>query len=80
MNILSVLLSFVAVAKATELQGIGGPNLILKPLEGKTGEARALIFISGSGCTQESYVPHMKAIQEKVDFPLWVGLPYIIAE
>ena len=80
MNIISVLLSFIVAAQATDLQGIGGKNLILKPLEGKTGEARALIFISGSGCDQESYVPHMKAIQEKVAFPLWVGLPHILGE
>ena len=62
MNILSVLFSLLAVAQATDLQGIGGKNTILKPLEGKTGEARVLIFISGSGCTQEAYVPQLKAI------------------
>jgi len=62
MNILSVLLSLFAIAQAADLKGIFGPNLILKPLEGKTGEERVLIFIIGSGCSQESYVPHMKAI------------------
>jgi hypothetical protein len=62
MGIFNILYSLFALTQAADLKGIAGPNLILKPLEGKTGEARVLIFIIGSGCTQESYAAHMKAI------------------
>jgi hypothetical protein len=48
---------------------------IIKPLEGKVGTPAALIFFVGASCTPESYDDHIKAIQTKLDFPLWVGEP-----
>lgn len=50
----------------------------MEPLEGKTGEPAALIFIIGAYCEQKAYMDHLKAIQEKVPFPLWVAIPHII--
>ena len=60
--------------------GILGDNLILDPLPGKTGEPAALIFLVGAYCQQEQYVSHLKSIQQKVPFPLWVGIPHIVGD
>ena len=60
---------------AHQLQDYADKVRITKPLEGKTGAAAALIFFVGASCTPESYDAHMKAIQTKISFPLWIGQP-----
>jgi len=50
----------------------------MKPLDGKDGEPQALIFIQGADCKQSQYVDHLKAVQEKVSFPLWIAIPKFI--
>lgn len=56
------------------MQEIGGVR-ITKPLEGKTGPAAALIFFVGASCEPSAYDDHIKAIQMKLSFPLWIGQP-----
>ena len=48
MKFLIVLFSIAAIAKAGIFDSLTGKNLILEPISGKTGEARALIFITGA--------------------------------
>lgn len=64
--------------EGAHVDGIMGDNIVMEPLPGKTGEAAGLIFIIGAYCEQAMYMDHLKAIQEKVPFPLWVGIPHII--
>jgi len=64
----------------TQAGGIFGDNLVMPPLEGKTGEEMAIIFLIGADCPQDGYVEHLKAIQEKVPYKLWVGIPHIVGD
>ena len=66
------------IAIQAQSEEIFGKNLILEPLEGKTGAEAAIIFFVGDKVNKEQYVDHLKLIQEKVSFPLWVGIPHII--
>jgi len=50
----------------------------MEPLPNKQGDAAGLIFIIGAKCSQEDYMDHLRAIQEKTPYPLWVGIPHII--
>jgi predicted esterase len=50
----------------------------MEPLPGKTGDEAALIFFIGDACDQAKYLDHLKEVQEKVPFPLWIGIPHII--
>jgi len=59
---------------------IFGDNVIMEPLPNKTGEPAALIFIIGAYCEQKAYMDHLRAIQEKVPYPLWVAIPHIIGD
>ena len=49
----------------------------MKPVDGKSGEQAAVIFLIGDGCDHNAYVDQLKMIQEKVPFPLWVAIPKI---
>jgi hypothetical protein len=40
----------------------------------------AIIFLIGASCPYDGYVGHLKAIQEKVPYKLWVGLPHIVGD
>jgi hypothetical protein len=57
---------------------VGDSNVIMTPPSGKSGNASALIFFIGAYCKQEAYLKHLQAIQEKVPFPLWVAIPWIL--
>jgi len=50
---------------------------VISPIEGKEGEESVLIFIIGAKCDTSAYVDHLKAIQQKTPFPLWIVIPEI---
>jgi hypothetical protein len=52
----------------------------MTPPAGKTGEPKGLIFIIGAYCDQKGYEGHLRAIQEKVDFPLYVAIPHFVGD
>ena len=50
------------MAIQAQAEGILGKNLILEPIEGKTGAEAAIIFFVGDKVNQEQYVDHLKLI------------------
>lgn len=84
-TLLVILTAHYAKLVATEevkhkphFSNVGDSNLIVAPPSDKTGNPAALIFFIGAYCKNTAYLKHLKAIQEKVPFPLWVAIPWIL--
>ena len=54
-------------------------SVILKP-EGKSGDPAAIIFFGAASADPNSYTEHFKAIQDKVNIPLWVSISCLKVE
>ncbi|GMH99340.1 hypothetical protein TrST_g3567 [Triparma strigata] len=55
-------------------------DVILSPPEGKNGEPKALYFAQGADISTDQYSSILSLLQEKVSFPLWVGIPQCPAD
>lgn len=77
--LLSIIASFHCnLARAHQLMGPMKPDddrtsVILAP-EGKSGAPAAIIFFGAASADPNSYTDHFKAIQDKVNMPLWVSI------
>ena len=72
-HIISLIILTLSLVTSHQLLDEADAVRIIKPVEGKTGPTAALIFFVGASCKPESYDAHIKAIQTKISFPLWVG-------
>mmetsp|Transcript_3814 Transcript_3814/g.5919 ORF Transcript_3814/g.5919 Transcript_3814/m.5919 type:complete len:579 (+) Transcript_3814:59-1795(+) len=70
---LSLGLGLLSVCKGTRLEG--SADVILPPVEGKTGDASLMIFIQGASIPTKGYQPIGAKIQEAFDSPLWFAAP-----
>merc|ERR1719453_732971 len=50
-------------------------DVILKPPESKSGPESVLYFGQGADLKTQQYIPILSALQDAVDFPLWIGIP-----
>ena len=55
-------------------------DLVLQPLEGKSGPEAALFFAQGAGISTSLYQELGAAIQAAAPFPLWFASPQCLSD
>ena len=63
------------VVATTTTTAHAASNIVLKPVEGKTGPAAAFIFIEGAEIAGDLYTPLLQQVQNASNLSLWVGIP-----